>query len=139
MLGRSEDGFIGIQTEVFRDLLAGLFDIRRGQIDLVDHRDQIQIVLERQIEVGDRLGFDTLRCIDQQQGTLTGHERSADLVREVDMAGSVDQIETIPLAVLGIVEQRHGVALDGDSPLPFDVHRVQDLIAELPVLDAPQR
>src|SRR6202043_2600802 len=35
----------------------------------------------------------------------------------------------------GGVEQRHGVALDGDAALALDVHRVEDLVAELALLD----
>jgi len=48
---------------------------------------------------------------------------------------SVDQIqvEALPLAVG--VGKGHGLALDGDPPLPLDVHRVEDLVAKLPLVD----
>ena len=41
------------------------------------------------------------------------------------MAGGVDQIEVVRLAILGGVLQRGGLRLDGDATLFLDVHRVQ--------------
>ena len=50
------------------------------------------------------------------------------------MARGVDEIEFVFFAVVTGVGQADGVALDGDAPLPFQVHGVQDLVAELAVL-----
>ena len=44
------------------------------------------------------------------------------------------RLSSYSTAVVGGVGQADGVALDGDAPLPFDVHGVQDLVAELAVL-----
>lgn len=43
------------------------------------------------------------------------------------MAGRVDQVEVVDLAVLGLVVQGCGLRLDGDTALFLDVHRVQHL------------
>ena len=40
--------------------------LRRRQVDLVEHRDDVQVVLEREVEVGERLRLDALRGVDQQ-------------------------------------------------------------------------
>ena len=54
-------------------------------------------------------------------------ERAADLVGEVDVAGRVDQVQRVGLAVRRVVLQAHGARLDGDPLLALQVHRVQDL------------
>ncbi len=43
------------------------------------------------------------------------------------MAGRIDQVELIHLAVFGAIVQAHGVGLDGDAALALQVHRVQHL------------
>ena len=68
-----------------------------GQVDLVDHRDQLQPVLDRQVGVGDGLRLDPLGGVDDQQGALAGGEAARDLVGEVDVAGRVDQVQVVGL------------------------------------------
>ena len=60
--------------------------LRGRQVDLVQHRDDVQVVLERQVEVGQRLRLDALRGVDQQDGALAGGQRAGHLVGEVDVA-----------------------------------------------------
>ncbi len=71
-----------------------------GQVDLVDHRDDLQIVFHRGVGVGDRLGFDALKGVDQQQGTLAAGQRARDLVMEVHVARRVNQIQLVRLAAV---------------------------------------
>ena len=134
-LRRAVDRLEGIEAEIGIDLLRHAVDVRRGQVDLVDHRQDLEVVLEREIEVGDGLRLDPLRGIDEQQRAFAGHQRAAHLVREVDVAGRVDQVEPIALAVRRVVEQRDRVALDRDAPLALDVHGVEQLITELAISD----
>jgi hypothetical protein len=135
LLGRAEDRFVGVESQILVDLLPDLFDVGRRQIDLVDHRHQLQVVLQRQVEVGQGLSLHPLGGVDQQQRPFARHQGAPHLVREIDMAGGVDQVELVLLAVLGLVDEGHGVALDGDAALALDVHRVENLIAELAVFD----
>jgi hypothetical protein len=51
------------------------------------------------------------------------------------VTGRVDEIEIIGQTVFGGVRQAYGLALDGNSPLSFDIHGIQDLIFEIPVRD----
>ena len=53
------------------------------------------------------------------------------------MTGSIDEIELVLLAVLRVIHERDGVALDGDAPLALDIHRVENLVAELAFGNAP--
>ena len=48
------------------------------------------------------------------------------------MSRGVDEVENIVLPVLGGVHQGDGVGLDGDAPLPLQVHVVQQLVFHLP-------
>ena len=43
------------------------------------------------------------------------------------MAGGVDQVQVVDLAILRLVLQRRRLRLDGDAALFFDLHRVQNL------------
>ncbi len=44
------------------------------------------------------------------------------------MAGRVDEVEDVVLAVFGAVVQAHGLRLDGDAALALDVHGVEHLL-----------
>ncbi len=44
----------------FFDLVLRLFDVRARQIDLVDHRDDLKVVIDRKVRVGQRLRFHPL-------------------------------------------------------------------------------
>ena len=57
-------------------------------------------------------------------------------MREVDVSGRVDEIQLILGAVFRVVEKRHRVALDGDTPFTLEIHRIEDLIAEIAIGDA---
>ena len=54
-----------------------------------------------------------------------------DFVGEVDVAGGVDEVEDIGLAVLRLVGQPDGLGLDGDAALALDIHRIEHLLLHL--------
>ena len=107
------------------------------QVDLVEHRHDGQVVLHRQIGVGDGLGLHALEGIDQQDGALAGGEAARDLVAEIDVAGRVDQVQLVDLAVGVRVVDRDRVHLDGDAAFAFEVHGVEELGAEIALGDGP--
>ena len=82
------------------NLAARLLGLRARQIDLVDDRDDLEVVLDRQVGVGQRLRLDALRRVDQQQRAFAGGQRPRDFVREVDVPRRVDQVEDVLLAVV---------------------------------------
>ena len=93
------------------------------------------VVVDRLIDVGQRLRLDALAGVDHQQRALAGGERAVDLVGEVDMAGRVDQVEDVVLAVARLVVEPHGLRLDGDAALALDVHRIEHLLDHLARLE----
>ena len=119
-----------------------LLRVGAGQVDLVEHRDDVQVGAHREVEVRQRLRLDALRGVDQQDRGLAGLERAGDLVGEVDVAGGVDHVEHVGagLGALGVVRRNgprhpHGLALDGDAALALDVHPVEVLRAGGPGVD----
>ena len=50
------------------------------------------------------------------------------------MARGVDEVEVVGLAVVGLVVHPDGPGLDGDAPLPLQLHIVQQLGLHLPLL-----
>jgi hypothetical protein len=53
--------------------------------------------------------------------------RARHLVAEIDVAGGVDQVQFVRLAVGVLVVDRDRVHLDGDAPFALQVHVVQEL------------
>ncbi len=59
----------------------------------------MQVVLQGQVEVGERLRLDPLRGVDEQHRALAGGQRAGHLVGEVDVAGGVDHVQDVVGAV----------------------------------------
>ena len=54
------------------ELLDDHLGLRRGQVDLVEDRDDDEPLREREVDVRDRLRFDALRRVDDEQRALAG-------------------------------------------------------------------
>ena len=74
-----------------------------GQIDLVDDRDDFEVVVQREVGVGQRLRLDALGSVDHQQRAFAGLQAARNLVGKIDVAGRVDQVELVEIAVVGVV------------------------------------
>ena len=88
---------VAVEPDDLLDLAARLFGLRARQIDLVDDRDDLEVVLDREVGVGQRLRLDALRRVDQQQRAFAGGQRPRHFVGEVDVARRVDQVEDVLL------------------------------------------
>lgn len=125
------EAVLGLAADELGQLLGILLRLSRRQVDLVEDRDDVEVVLHRQVEVGEGLGLDTLRGVDEEHGTLAGGEAAADLIGEVDVAGGIDHVEDVGLQAARLVGEfprhTHGLALDRDAALALDVHPVEIL------------
>ncbi len=63
-LGAGQNGVGGIDADHVLDFFAGPIGVRRRQIDLVQHRDDLDPQFDRGVAVGHRLRFDALRRVD---------------------------------------------------------------------------
>ena len=129
-LGRDAQHLVGGQPEHLLDLLRVAVRLGRGQVDLVQRRDDLEVVLEGEIAVGERLRLDALGGVDEEHDALAGGEAAAHLVAEVDVARRVDQVEDVVAPV-----DPHVLGLDRDAALALDVHRVEVLLAHVPGVD----
>ena len=135
LLGRGEDDLLARDGEDALELLHHDLRLRRGQVDLVEDRDDREVLAKGEMDVGQRLGLDALGGVDHEDGALAGLQAAADLVAEVDVAGRVDEVEPVDQAVVRRVLEADGPGLDRDPLLPLQVHRVEDLARHLPGID----
>ena len=126
-LGADEDGVGGIEADGAFDHFFGARNVGDLQIDLVDDGNDFEAVIDGEIGVGQGLGFDSLRGVDDEQRAFARGEGARDFVGKIDVAGSVDEVELVGLAVVRGVHHADGVGLDGDAALAFEVHGVEDL------------
>ncbi len=68
-----------------------------GKVDLVDDRDELEVLLLGEVNVGHRLGFDALGRIHDEKGAFAGRQGAGNLVGEIDVTRSVREIELIGL------------------------------------------
>ena len=116
-----------IETDEVLDLHRRLFRAGARQVDLVDDRHDLQVVVDRQVGVGDRLRLDPLRRVHQQQRAFAGGQRAGHLVGEVDVPRRVDEVQDVGLAVVRGIGETDRMGLYRDPPLPLQVHRIENL------------
>ena len=135
VLGAREDHLLSRDGQDVLELIDDRIGIRRWQVDLVEDRDEREVLAEREMDVGERLRLDALGRIDDEDRALAGLQAVAHLVREVDVAGGVDEVEAVGHAVLGRVLETDGAGLDRDALLALEVHRIEDLARHLARID----
>ena len=131
VFGRDLRGFHGGDADDILDLLLDLLGPGCGQVDLVDHGQNLQPGVDGKIGVGQGLRLDALGGVHDQNRALAGCERAGDLIVEVHVARGVDEVEHIVLPVVGPVVELDGAGLDGDAPLPLKLHIIQNLLLHL--------
>ena len=94
-LARDPQAVLGLAADQAGELLGELLRLGRGQVDLVEHRDDREVVLHGEVQVRQGLGLDPLRRVDEQDGALAGGQRARHLVGEVDVPGGVDHVERV--------------------------------------------
>ncbi|MNZ64179.1 hypothetical protein D3C78_823450 [compost metagenome] len=132
-LGAAGHGVGGVDADDVLDLVLDPLRLCLGQVHLVQHRHDLQALLDGGVAVGHGLGFHALAGVDDQQRAFAGRQGAADFVGEVHMAGGVDEVQLIGLTVLRLVVQGDAVGLDGDAALTLQVHGVQYLGLHLAV------
>ena len=133
-LGADVQHVLGGDAQHLLDLLGSLLGLGRGQVDLVDGGHHLQLIFQGQVAVGQRLGLDALGRVHQQDHRLAGGQRAAHLVAEVNVAGGVDEVDHV-----SVVVEAHALELDGDAPLPLQVHGVEILGSHLPGVHCPAK
>ncbi len=68
-----------------------------GKVYLIQHRNDGQTLLTREVEMGERLGLHALGGIHQENGALYRGEGPRNLVAEIGVPRRIDQVEDIIL------------------------------------------
>ena len=113
---------LAVDAEHALDLPRDPVGVGRGEVDLVHGGDDREVVLEREVAVGEGLRLDALRRVDEEQRAFARGKAARHLVPEVDVPGRVDEAEDVVLPL-----EAHVLGLDGDAALAFEVHRVEVL------------
>ena len=135
VLGAREDDLLARDRQHVLELVHDRLGVGRRQVDLVEDRDEGQVLAQGEVDVGERLGLDALGGVDDEDRALAGLEAVADLVGEVDVAGRVDEVEAVGQAVARRVLEADGPGLDRDALLALEVHRIEDLARHLARVD----
>src|SRR5690606_16285433 len=120
-----------IHAQQIHQLRAPPLRLRARQVDLVQHRDDLEPRVQREEQVGQRLRLHALARVHHQHRALARGERTRDLVREVHVTRRVDQVELVLFAISGAVVHAHCVQLDGDAALALEVVAVEHLLLHL--------
>ena len=121
-----------LQADGAFDLTNHALRIGAGQIDFVDDGNDLVVVVQRQVGVGQRLRLHALGGVHHQQRALACRQAARDLVGKVHVAGRINQIQLVGFPIPRLVENPHGTGFDGDATLPLEVHVVEHLLAKFP-------
>ncbi len=126
-LGRNARNLVRIVTEQITHELGYMVGLCSRKVYFVQNRNDRKVVFDSEVEVRERLGFDTLACIHDENGAFASGEGSADFVSEVHVPRGVDHVQDVFFAVL-FVDHADGVCLDGNAAFAFQVHVIEELV-----------
>ena len=129
LLRRDPEDLFGLRADQVAELLRPAVGLRAGQVDLVEHGEDLEPGVEREEQVRDGLRLDALGGVHDKDRSLAGRERARHLVGEIHVAGRVDEVQLVELAVTGVVAHAHCIQLDRDPALALEIHRVEHLLA----------
>ena len=128
-LGGDEQNIRRIEPDHLLDLLRDAIGLGRGQVDLVDDRNDLEVLRDGQIGVRECLRLDSLRRVHDKERSFAGLKRAGYFVRKIHVPRRIDQIEDVVLSIVGPVVHPHRLRLDGDHALALEIHLVEELIA----------
>ena len=127
-LGAARNGGFARYRQNVLKLLLGLRHVRVREVNLVDDRDDFEVLLHRQVDIGDGLRLDSLGGIHHQQRPFARAEAARDFVGEIHVARRINQVQLVGFAVARLVKHRDRMRLDGDAALLFQVHGIEQLV-----------
>ena len=102
-LGTGGNGLLGGDGQEILELFFDRREIRVREVDLVDDRDDREFLFVGQMDIGHRLGLDTLGGVDNQDRPFAGGQTAGNLVGKVDVPRGIHEVEGILLTILGPV------------------------------------
>ena len=106
--------------------------LRARQVDFIDDRHDVQIVVQRQIDIGQCLCLNALCRIHDENRTVAGRKAAGHLVVEIHMSRCIDQVECVFFPVICPINRADCLRFDRDATLPLQLHIVKHLLLHLP-------
>ena len=101
------------------------------QVDLIQDRDDHQVMLHGDIDIRQCLCLDSLCSIYNQHRSFAGGQGTRNLVGEVYMSGRIDEIQSVDFTIVSLVVQTDSLCLNSDTTFTFQVHTIQHLLTYL--------
>ena len=130
------NGFGSVQADNVFNLLFYSFRFGRRQVDFVQYRNNLMIVVNSQIDVGQGLRFYALGGVNDQDRTFAGGQRARNFIGKIHVSRRINQVELVGFAVFGSIVEPHGLGFDGDSPLAFNIHGIENLLLHFAALQS---
>ena len=126
-LSRNQWCILRIDSDHIFNLFFYTFRLCAWQIDLVDDRHNIQIMVECQIDIRKCLCLNSLCRINDKNRSIAGCQASGYLIVEIDMSRCVDQVENILFPVICLIYGTDCLCLDRDPTFSLQIHVVENL------------
>ena len=137
-LCRGEDGGTRVETDAVLDFLLDTLGLGTWQVNFVDDGHDLEVVLEREVDVRQGLCLHALRRVHDEECALARGKAARDLVVEVDVSRCVDEVQFVQFPVLAAIVEPHGLCLDGDAALALEIHAVEHLRLHLALTECPR-
>jgi hypothetical protein len=116
------DDIFFFASEEAHHLFTDTIRVCTWEVDFIEYWDDGEIIFYREIDVREGLCLDPLTCIDDEDRSLDGRERAGDLVLEVDVSWSIDEVELDSLPL-----HTDWCELDRDTTLTLEIHIIEGL------------
>jgi len=134
--GRDADDLILRDAQKDIEVFFDLVHHGRLQVDLIDDGNDDQVGFEGEVKIGKGLGFDALGGIHDEESAFASIESTADLVVEIDMPGSIDEVKFEIFAILSGVGHANRGGFDSDALLALEIHSIEHLLGHIPIRDS---
>src|SRR5581483_10436805 len=115
----------GRGAEALADAVEAEIKVGAELVHLVDEADARDVVLGRLAPDGFGLGFHAFLAVEDRDRAVQDAQRAFDLGGEIDVAGRVDQVDRVALAV-AVPRAGGGGGVDGDAALLLFFVEVHD-------------
>ena len=118
---------MGFQSDHVLDFCCYTVRIGTWQIDFINNRENIQIMIQSQVHVSQCLGLNSLCCVHHQDRAVAGCQASGYLIVEIDVSRCIDQVENILFSVICLIYSTDCLCFDRDSTLSLQIHVIENL------------
>ena len=134
VLALMQNGFVRVETDDVLDLFLDSLGLGTGQIDLVDDRNEFQVVFDREIRLASVCA--STPCDASTTSSAPSQAESDARPRRKNRRGRAYRSDSdVLLAVLRLVIEPDRVRLDRDAAFALEVHVVEHLRLHIAVGD----